>query len=152
MDEQGWRPIHANHAIEKCVATIGFEEPLTGEYLQSKVLPAAEAAAAQLGMKSVIQQIFAAQIEIDASGAVLRAPQRQPPLNGAAYIPFTWQTNYFHLDLTQTRRLSDALHMFIQDLRFELDVSGAMTLTSIWEMIDGTQVPANNLKGLGFRL
>lgn len=73
-------------------------------------------------------------------------------LNGAAYIPFTWQTNYFHLDLTQTRRLSDALHMFIQDLRFELDVTGAMTTTSVWEMIDGTQVPANNLKGLGFRL
>lgn len=87
MDEQGWRPIHANHAIEKCVATIGFEEPLTGEYLQSRVLSAAEAAAAPLGMKSVIQPMLAAQIEIDASaGVVLRAPQRQPPLNGAVYI------------------------------------------------------------------
>lgn len=73
-------------------------------------------------------------------------------INGAAYIPFTWQTNYFHLDLTQTRRLSDALNLNVQDFRLELDVSGAMTLTSIWEMIDGRSVPANSLRGIGLAL
>ncbi len=72
-------------------------------------------------------------------------------INGGSYFSFVWQTGYYHMDLTVTRRLSDALNLNVQDLRAELDVSGAMTLTSIWEMIDATMAPANALQALGMR-
>lgn len=72
-------------------------------------------------------------------------------LNAAGYSPFTWQTNYYHFDLTVTRRLSDALTMNIADLRLLLNVTGAMTLTAVWEMIDGTRVRPESLSNLGMR-
>lgn len=72
-------------------------------------------------------------------------------LNAAGFSPFTWQTNYFHFDLTVTRRLSDALNMNIADLRLLLNVTGAMTLTAVWEMIDGTAARPEALQALGMR-
>lgn len=72
-------------------------------------------------------------------------------LNAAGFSPFTWQTNYYHFDLTVTRRLSDALNMNIADLRLLLNVTGAMTLTAVWEMIDGTSARPEALQALGMR-
>lgn len=105
----------------------------------------------KLHFKASANTINAARMIVNQQDFYLAKVKLAKSINGAAYIPFTWQAGYFHVDLTQTRRLSDALNLYIQDLRFELDVSGAMTLTHVWEMIDGTGVPANQLRGLGLR-
>lgn len=72
-------------------------------------------------------------------------------LNDGWWSPYVWQTNYFHFDPTVTRRPSDALYMNVADLRVLADVSAAMNLTSIWEMIDATRVAQDKWQSLGLR-
>lgn len=72
-------------------------------------------------------------------------------LNDGWWSPFVWQTGYFHFDPTVTRRLSDAIHMNVADLRVLADVSAAMNLTAVWEMIDASRVPQNTWQALGLK-
>lgn len=72
-------------------------------------------------------------------------------LNAAMFSPFTWQGSYFHVDLTITRRLSDLVHM-ANKLRLELTVDGAANLTTIWQMVDGTLLTAEQLRKVGFAI
>lgn len=72
-------------------------------------------------------------------------------LNGAQFAPFTWQSGYFHVDLTVTRRISDLAHM-ANKLRLELTTDGAATLTTIWQMVNATLVPAAQLRKVGFAI
>lgn len=72
-------------------------------------------------------------------------------LNAAQFSPFTWQAGYFHVDLTVTRRLSDLVHM-ANKMRLELTVDGAANLTVVWQMVNGTLVPAADLRKVGFAI
>lgn len=70
-------------------------------------------------------------------------------INGGQFSPFTWQAGYFHLDMTVTRRISDLVHMG-NKLRVELTTDGAATLTAIWQMVNATLVPLEQLRKVGF--
>lgn len=72
-------------------------------------------------------------------------------LNGAQFAPFTWQAGYFHLDMTITRRISDLVHL-ANRIRVELTVDGAAAMTAIWQMVNATLVPAEQLRKVGFAL
>lgn len=72
-------------------------------------------------------------------------------INGGQFASFTWQTGYWHLDMTVTRRISDLVHM-ANRLRVELTTDGAATLTAIWQMVNATLVPAEQLRKVGFSI
>lgn len=72
-------------------------------------------------------------------------------LNGAQFRPFTWQSTYFHLDMTMTRRISDLVHLG-NKLRVELTVDGAASLTHIWQIVNATLIPADQLRKIGFAI